>query len=152
MAVGLEARHEPAKRRAVAEPLHRGQRDRQRLLVVVAQHQMAHFLGHRGEQRIALRAGQATIAHGRSKRDLDVDLDVGGVDAGRVVDGVRVAAAAIEAEADAALLGNAQVSALADDAGADLFGRHTDGIVGAVADFRIRFVAAADVGADAAEP
>ena len=84
-----------------AMPARRGDRERQRLLVVVGQHQPAHFVRHLRKQLVARRSGQRALAHGRGQRDLDVDLDVGRVDAARIVDGVGIAGAAAQAELDA---------------------------------------------------
>ena len=66
-------------------------RDGLRLLVVVAQHEPADVVGHLGEDAVALfDAGQLAALDGVVEQDLDVDLVVGGVDAGGVVDGVGV--------------------------------------------------------------
>ena len=64
----------------------------------------------------ALRAShrQRAVAHRRRQRDLDVDLDVGGVDAGRIVDGVGVEPHAAQRRLDAAALRHAEIGALAD--------------------------------------
>lgn len=90
--------------------------------------------------------------HGGCQRDLDVDLDVRGVDAYRVVDGVGVAAPALQTVGDAALLGNAEVCALADHLGTHFHRGDADRVVGAVADFSVGFGRRFHVGADAAEP
>ena len=49
-----------------------------------------HVVGHVGEQLVALLDGQVAGGHHGVDEDLDVDLVVGAVDAGRVVDGVGV--------------------------------------------------------------
>jgi hypothetical protein len=64
--------------------------------------------------------GRACPRLRRGQRDLDVDLDVGGVDAGGIVDGIGVDAPAGERELDAPALGDGEVGALADHLGAQL--------------------------------
>jgi hypothetical protein len=70
---------------------------------------------------------------GAPEQDLDVDLVVGGVDAGGVVDEVGVEQHAVLRRLDAALLGHAQVAALAHHLAAQLVAVHAQGVVGAVA-------------------
>ncbi len=65
----------------------------------------------------------APARSGRLKRDLDVDLDVGGVDAGGIVDGVGVEPDAGERRLDAAALGHAEIGALADHLAAQIVAR-----------------------------
>ena len=84
---------------------------------------MADLVGHLGQQLVARRPGQACLAHGGRQRDLDVDLDVGGIDAARIVDRVGVAGAAVETELDAGALGGAEIGALADHLGAQFAAR-----------------------------
>ena len=129
-----------------------GHGDRLGLQVVVAQHQLGDLVGHLLKQLVALLAGQVAGLLDLAEQDLDVDLVVGAVDAGRVVDGIGVAAPAGQAVGDAALLGQAQVGALADDLGADLGGVDPERVVGPVAGVGVGFLARLDVGADAAEP
>ena len=133
-----------------AAALHHG--ERQRLLVVVGQHQLAHLVGHLGEQHVAVLAGERAGAHRLRQRDLDVDLDVGRVDAAGIVDGVGVAGAAGEAELDAGALGDAEIGALADHLGANFRGGDADAVVGAVAGVGVGLGGSAHIGADAAEP
>ena len=96
------------------------ERERQRLPVIVGQHQPADLVGHLGEQLVARRPRQRALAHRGGQRDLDVDLDVGGIDAAGIVDGVGIAGAAEQAELDARALGDAEIGALADHLGAHL--------------------------------
>ncbi len=97
--------------------------DRPRLLVVVAQHELADLVGHLGEQRVALLHRHVAVGRDRVEQDLDVHLVVGAVDAGRVVDRVGVDPAAAERVLDAAALREAEVAALADDAARSSLGR-----------------------------
>ena len=71
-----------------------GHRKRLRLEVVVAQDQRGDVVGHLGEQRVALLLGQLAVGDRQAEQDLDVDLVIGGVDAGGVVDRIGVDAAA----------------------------------------------------------
>ena len=132
-----------------AAPL--GERDRERLQGVVAQHQRRDVVGHGGEQAVPPRQIELAGAHGAAEGDLDVDLDVGGVHPGGVVDRVGIAASAGEAELDPRPRRHGEIGALADDARAELRRRNPDGIVGAVADLAVALLAAAHEGADAAE-
>ena len=93
-----------------------GRRERHVLPVVVPQHQRRHVVGHVLEQLVPGRSGERPAADRVGEQDLDVDLVVGGVHAGRVVDEVGVHQAAAERVLDPARLGQAQVAALADDA------------------------------------
>ena len=129
-----------------------GQRDGKRLQIVVAQHEFRYRICHRGEQRVAILACQPVLTHRIGKRDLDVDLDVRRIHAGRIVDRIRIAAPTIGSIGDATLLGDAQICALPDHLGLHLVGGHADHVIGAVAHFRIRFAGSLDVGADSAEP
>jgi hypothetical protein len=78
--------------------------------------------------------------------------DVGGVDAGRIVDGVGVELDAFLRRFDAAALGRAEIGAFADHPGAHIRARDTDRIIGAIADLIVAFPRSADIGADAAKP
>ena len=69
-------------------------RDRLALQVVVAQDQRGDFAGHAGEQLVARRQRQASPGADVGQQDLDVHLEVRGIDAGGVVDEVGVDAAA----------------------------------------------------------
>ena len=84
------------------------------------------------------------------EQDLDVDLVVRGVDAGRVVDRIGVDAPAGQRVLDAAELRAAEVAAFGDDLAAQLAAVDAQRVVGAVADLRVRFARRLDVGADAA--
>ena len=94
----LERLHQPLGEAEVAGAAPLGERERQRLQVVVAQDEAPR---PRRSSRRAARCGRprrgARRAPAVRERDLDVDLDVGGVDAGRVVDGVGVEADAARA-------------------------------------------------------
>ncbi|RMN69924.1 hypothetical protein ALQ54_05713 [Pseudomonas syringae] len=128
------------------------QRQRLGLLVVVAQHQVADFVGHAFEQLIALLLGHVTGLHHFVEQDLDVHFVIGAVHTARVVDEVGVGRAAIEAELDTAQLGHAQVAALAHNLATQLVAVDAQRIVGLVADISVRLIAGLHVGADTAVP
>ena len=86
--------------------------------------------------------GQVALGDDRVEQDLDVHLVVGAVDAGRVVDRVHEDPAAAARVGDPGALREAEVAALADDAAAQLLGVDPHGVVRAVADLGVPFVAA----------
>ena len=128
-----------------------GDADRLALLVVVAQHQGSDLVGHREQQRIAVGAGQQAAGDRLAGRDLDVDLVVRRVDAGRIVERVGVDLASAQRRLDPAALGEAEIGALADHARAQLVGVDADRVVGAIAGVGLALARGLHVGADAAE-
>src|SRR5690606_32728128 len=110
------------------------------------------FVGHGGEKAPPPCWRERAGAQRRLQGDLDVDLDIGGVDAGGVVDGVGIVAAALAGIFDAPALREAEIGALAYDAGTHLARFYADGVIGVVADFGVGLVAGAHESADAAEP
>ena len=74
-----------------------GDVERAGLAVVVAEHLGRDVVGHRGEQGVPLLGGEVAVAHDAVEQDLDVDLVVGAVHPGRVVDRVGVDVAAVAA-------------------------------------------------------
>ena len=75
------------------------------------------------------------------EQDLDVDLVVAAVDAGRVVDGVGVDEPAGEGVLDPPELGEPEVAALADHAAAQVAAVDAHAVVGAVADVGVGLAA-----------
>ena len=148
----LQRLHQPLLESEVVEPALLVERDRERLLVIVAQHEGRDLVGHAGEQRIAVGPGQVAVVQRQAQRDLEVDLDVGGVDAGGIVDRIGVEADAAERRLDAAALGHAEIGAFADHLAAERGADGADRVVGAVADRLVAFARRAHIGADAAEP
>src|SRR3546814_17471829 len=86
------------------------------------------------------------------EQNLDVDLVVGAVDAGGVVDEVGVAAPAGRAVFDAAELRHAEIGTLADHLRAQPLRVDAQRVVGPVADVEMAFRRGLHVGAYAAEP
>ena len=126
----------------ILEPATLGERQRQCLQIVVAQHQRRHLVGHQRQERVALLLGEAAVEDGASQRDLEVHLDVGGVDAGRIVDRVGVEAHPGARRFDAAALRHAEIGALADHLGPHLSAGDAHRVVGAVADLGVALDAA----------
>ena len=121
----------------VEQAARRGDLDGQRRVLRVV-------VGEDGDARLRRSSRRATRAraagsslplrHHAVERDLDVDLVVGAVDAGGVVDRVGVQDAAGQGALDAAALGQAEVAALADDPDAQVLAVDPHGVVGLVAD------------------
>ena len=110
-----------------------------------------HVVGHRGQQRVPV-GGQPAGRDLAGEQDLDVDLVVGGVHPGRVVDEVGVDLAAAAGVLDPAALGQPEVAALADAPRPQLGAVDPQPVVGLVADLGVGLGAGLDVGADAAVP
>ena len=70
--------------------LHGGVDQRLVLPDVVGEDELGDVVGHRRQQLVALLDGEVSCGHHRIEQDLDVDLVVGAVDPGGVVDGVGV--------------------------------------------------------------
>ena len=120
--------------------------------VIVAQDRGGDIVGHPRQQRLAV-IGRQHARHDRAiEQDLDVDLVIRGVDAGRIVDRIGIDAAAGERVSDAPALGHAEIGAFADYFRADFVAVDAQRIVGAVADRGMALVRPLDEGADAAEP
>ena len=115
LAAGLQDVHQPLLEAEVLEPAPLGERERQRSAGSCCAARAAATSSVISASS-ALRASsvEPAVAHRRRQRDLDVDLEVGGVDAGRIVDGVGVEPHAAHRRLDAAALGHAEIGALAD--------------------------------------
>ncbi len=121
------------------------------LLIIVAQHQLGHFIGHFRQEFVARLQRDLAFAHLAVQQDLDVHLVVGTVDAGRIIDGVGVETHALFCRFDAPALGHAQVGAFTHDLGADLVAVDAVRVVGAVRGVGIAFAGRLHIGPDAAE-
>ena len=129
-----------------------GSADRLRLLVVVAQHEVADLVRHLREERIPLLLGEVALRDDRVEQDLDVHLVVRAVDTGRVVDRIHVDAAAQPCVRDARALRQSEVPALADDATPEVLGVDADRVARAVAHLGMRLGLRLHEGPDAAVP
>ena len=128
------------------------QAQRLRLAVVVAEDEPGDVVRHLGEQLVPLLLGHVAGGDDGSQKDLDVHLVVGAADARRVVDRVRVDAAAGERVLDSAFLREAEVSALAHDTRAHVAAVDPKGVVRLVADVEVGLGGRLHVRADAAVP
>jgi hypothetical protein len=149
--LAFERLHQALEEAEVADALALGERDRERLQVIVAQDQRGDIVGHLREQRVARVDIQPSVAHRPRQRDLDIDLDVRRIDAGGIVDGVGVEPNAAQRRLDAAALGHAEIGALAHHLATQLRAGDTDRVVGAIADRVVGLRRRANIGADAAE-
>ena len=122
------------------------------LAVVVRQHQGGHLVGHLLQQLVPLLHRHPPVAHRPVQQDLDIDLVVGGVHPGAVVDEVGVDQPAGQRELDPGGLGQAKVAALAHHLGPQLGGVDPDRVVGSVAGRGVRLAGSLDIGADPAVP
>src|SRR6185312_16645443 len=104
------------------------------------------------KQAVAVIRTEAPFALGARQRDLDIDLDVGSVHPGRIVDGIGVKLDAFLRPFDAPPLGHAEIGAFANHPGADVSAGDTDRIIGAIANLIVAFPRRADIGADSAKP
>ena len=110
------------------------------------------LVGHLGQQLVALLLGEVAGGYQRAEQDLDVDLVVGAVDAGDIVDRVGVDHAAGQRVLDPPALGEAEVAALAHDLAAQVGAVDAQRVVGLVTDVSVGLGLGLDVGADAAVP
>ncbi|CAH0326415.1 hypothetical protein SRABI128_05320 [Microbacterium sp. Bi128] len=142
--------HQPFVARAPFGDPHPVVEEKDVLVDVVLEHQPADLVGHGSQEVRTLGGLKLACRHHPVHEDLDVDLVVRAVDAGRVVDRVRVEDDALQRGLDASALGHPQVSAFPNHLDPQFAAVNADGVIGLVADLGIRFGAGLDVGADAA--
>ena len=111
---------------------------------------MRNFVGACGECEVAIVEGEIAAGYGGLEQNLEIDFVIGHIDAGRVVDGVGVDAAASECVLDARRLSEAEIAALDDNFRAQLGCADSACIVGVVGDLGVSLGRRANVGADAA--
>ena len=121
-----------------------------RLQEAVVEHVRDDVVGDRQQQLVARRPVELAAPLGQPEQDLQVDLVVGAVDPGRVVDEVGVDQPAAGGELDARAAREAEVAALADRAAAQVGGVDADRVRGAVLRVVVGLVGRLDHGADAA--
>ena len=119
------------------------------LVAVVGEHQSAHLVGHRGQQRTALARINPRCVDQGVHQDLDVHLMVRAVDAGGIVQRVGIDPTAAEVELDTTQRCHAEVATLPDHLGSQLIPVDPDGVIGAVAHRGIGLRLGLDVGSDA---
>ena len=78
----FERLHQSLLETEILEAASLRERNRLGLLVIIAQHEPRDLVGHRRKQDITLRAVEQPLAHRRIERDLEVHLQVRGVDPG----------------------------------------------------------------------
>ena len=98
----------------------------------------------------ALLAGELTASHEAVHQNLDVDLAVTGLHARRVVDSVGVEDDAVTCGLDAAQLGEAEVTALAHNLGAQILAVDAQGVVSLIANLCVGLGGGLHVGTDTA--
>ncbi len=86
----LERLHQASEEAGRGHALAFSERERERLQIVVAQDQRTDIVGHRGKQGVTVSRAEASLALGAGQCDLDIDLDVGRIHTGRIVDRVGV--------------------------------------------------------------
>src|SRR6266436_8242476 len=77
----LQHLHQPLLETEVFKTAAFDEGQRQRLLVVVAQNQSRDLVSHAGQDDITILARQTSVAERNAQGNLDIDLDVGSVDA-----------------------------------------------------------------------
>ena len=129
-----------------------GERERERLQIIVAQHQRRDLVGHVEQQRVALartsarrsRIGLASailILTSTSEVLTPAELSIASV----------LSRTPVMRRLDAAALGHAEIGALADHLAVQIRADDADRVIGAVADLVVGLARSAHIGADAAE-
>src|SRR6266436_5570534 len=77
----LQHLHQPSLETEVFKTAALDQGQRQRLLVVVAQNQSRNLISHAGQDDITILARQPAVAERNAQGNLDIDLEVGSIDA-----------------------------------------------------------------------
>jgi hypothetical protein len=150
-------RHEAAMDRQHCWRLGSGDAERDVLFDVVPQHEACHFIGHLRQQPTAILVSERAREHAAVEQDLDVDLVVGGIYSGGIVDRVSVDPTPNTVSPDLGVfdpaeLTQAQVATLPDDPSAYLRAVQPDRIIGFVPDVGIVFRSCLDIRANAAVP
>ena len=109
------------------------------LLNVGFKHLGTDFVPQGFDKRCALLRGKLAACHQTIHQNLDVHLAVTGFHTCGVVNGVGIDDNSVACSLHAAQLGEAQVTALAHDLGAQLVSVHTQGVVCLIAHLRVGF-------------
>ena len=129
----LQRPHQPLVPVKQAVGLAFGHRDRLSLSVIVLQTQRRHIVCHFDQHIVALFFSHIAAPDDLTQSDLDIDLVVGTIDAGGIVDRVAVDPAAGPREFDSAQLCRAQVSPLADNLAAQFATVDAQPVIGPIA-------------------
>ena len=143
--------HQALLKSEVFEATTLGQRESERLLIVVAQDQTRHFVSHLGEQRIAPIHREVAGTQGRAERNLDIDLKVRRVHSSRIVNRIGVEPDAALRSLNTATLRHAEIGALSYHVAIEIGAGDADRIVGAIAGRCIALLRGAHVGANPAK-
>ena len=123
---------------------------RLRLEIIVAQHELSDFVGHFGEQLVALLSADESLGDHRIEQYLDIDFVVRAIHTGGIVNGVGVDLTAIQRIFDAAKLGEPEISTFGDHLAAQFGAVYPDRIVRAVAYIGVALMSCLHIGADSA--
>ena len=127
-----------------------GDVERLGLVVVVLQHQFSDFIGHGGEQVVALFEREVTRLHDGAQQNLDVDFVVRAVHAGGVVNRVGVEQPAFLRKLNPAHLGATQIATLGQHLAAQIGTVDSERVAGFVAHLGVGLETGLDIGANAA--
>ncbi len=109
------------------------------LVVVVPEHEARYLVGHLLQEPVTFFTRQLAVADCPIKQDLDIDLVVRGIHAGRVVNEIGIDQASGQRVLDARGLGQAQVPALSDHPCPKPRRIDPNRVVGPVADVGVAF-------------
>ena len=120
--------------------------------VVVVQDKGSHLGFHPRQQALPCPGSQCSRLDGGVEQDLDVDLMIGGIHTGGIVDGIGITESAILVVLDASLLGHPQVASFSHHPDAQFVGIGPEGIVRPVLGVLVGFRGCLHVRADTAVP
>ncbi|MNO63963.1 hypothetical protein D3C76_546830 [compost metagenome] len=129
-----------------------GDRDGLGLAIGVGDDDLGHVVGHLVQHLVALLEGHVSCGHQLVQQYLDVDLVVGAIHPAHVVGKVGVDVTALAGVLHPAKLGEAEVAALAHDAGTQVTAIDPQHVVAAIPHVGVALAGALHIGADAAVP
>src|SRR6185312_3123602 len=147
----LERLHQPLLEAEVFQATTLRKRKRQRLLIVVTQHQARNLVGHFREERITPVHRERAGPYRSAERDLDIYLEVRGIHAGGIVDRVGIEPDPALRRLDAAALRHAEIGAFTDHLAVELATRDANRIVCTIASRLVAFIRSPDISTDASE-
>ena len=152
LTASLHTAHETLQLGQTARRLQLQSANRLALQIIVAQDQRGNFVGHARQEPIPVAPFDAARALLGVEQNLQIHLNVGGIDSGRIIDEIGIDAAAGLRVFDTPALGESEIATFADDFGAHFATVDPHGIIAAVADVDGGFRARFDVSADATVP